>query len=1052
MRRLNISAWSIRTPMPSVVLFIILIILGVTSFRALPIERFPNIDFPLVAVTITQAGASPSELETQVTKRVENAVASITGVKHIGSSITDGVSTTSVEFQIGTSTDRALNDVKDAVARIRADLPSTIDEPISRRIDIVGLPILTYAASAPDMTVEELSWFIDDTIARELQSVRGVAEIRRVGGVNREVRVSLDPNRLLALGITAGDVSLQLRATNMDIAGGKSEIGGSEQTIRALAGAMTIEHLAATPISLPGGRKVRLDELGTIRDGGEEAKFFTTLNGQEVVGFQISRASGASDVVVAKLVAEKVAEVSKSHPKVKLELVDSSVVYTYGNYLSTMHTLLEGALLAVFVVFLFLRNWRATLMAAIALPLSIFPTFWVISALGFSLNLLTLLALTLVTGILVDDAIVEIENIVRHMRMGKSAYRAALEAADEIGLAVIAITTTIVAVFVPTSLMGGIAGMYFRQFGVTVAVAVVFSLLVARLVTPMLSAYFQREHGEENEKENALLQLYTRVIAYSVHHRLKTVGVGLLIFGVSIWGAFMLPAGFMPPDDTSRILIAAELPPGARLDDMRVMTDKVAAIIRERPDVRNVFVDGGRILGFMGGGQEVRKATFVVNLLEKGQRKLSQRQIEQELTHELSQIPDLRSWVMNENGERGLSLIVTGSDSEAVTLAAPQVVSAMREMPMLRNVVSSSSLDRQEMRFRPRSEIAAELGVSTEALSQAIRIATIGDVSANLPKFNAGDRQIPIRVQLDESARSDRQILETLKIRTKSGATVPLITVASIENGQGPSSIDRRDRQRHVVIGADLANGVALGDALGAVLQLKVVESQPKEGANKVSLKQIGDAEVMGEIFASFGYAIGAGLMMVYALLVLLFGSFLQPITILFSLPLSIGGVIFALLITREPFSFPVVIGVLMLMGVVTKNAILLVDFAVEEIARGVSRFDAIIDAGRKRARPIVMTSIAMIGGMLPSALALGSGGEFRAPMAIAVIGGLAASTALSLIFVPAVFILMDDVGTWIWGVFSQFVGPTDEPETAPHEILLLEHANKPETQRHAAE
>lgn len=1026
MRRLNISAWSIRTPLPSVVMFIILILLGVISFSSLPVERFPNIDFPLVSVRITQAGASPSELETQVTKRVENAIAALTGVKHITSSMTDGVSLTTVEFQLGTSSDRALNDVKDAIARIRTDLPSTIDEPVAQRIDVAGLPILTYAATAPNMTVEELSWFIDDTVSRELQSVRGVGEVRRVGGVNREIRVSLNPERLLALGITAGDVSRQLRATNMDVSGGKSEIGGSEQTIRALAGAMNVERLAATSIILPGGRKVRLDELGTVRDGAEEPRYFTTLDGKEVVGFRISRAKGYSDVRVAELVAAKVAKLTETHPEVKLQLVDSAVVYTKGNYVSTMHTLIEGALLAVFVVFLFLRDWRATLMAAIALPLSIFPTFWAMEALGFSLNLVTLLALTLVTGILVDDAIVEIENIVRHMRMGKSAYRAALEAADEIGLAVIAITMTIVAVFVPTSFMGGIAGQYFRQFGVTVAVAVLFSLLVARLVTPMLSAYFQRDHGEEPKEDGPLLKLYTRIIDWSVHHRYKTVGLGILIFAGSIGSAQLLPAGFMPAEDVSRILIAAELPPGARLTDMRAMTDKVGAMIRQRPEVSNVFVDGGRILGFNGGGEEVRKATFVVNLVDKGERTATQRDIENALTRMLANVPDLRSWVMNENGDRGLSLIVSGADGEAVAEMAPKIVSAMRQIPELANVVSNSALDRPEMRFRPRSEIAAELGVSTDTLSEAVRIATIGDISANLPKFNAGDRQIPIRVQLDEAARSNRNVLEALKIRTQGGAgpAVPLVTVASIETGQGPSSIDRYDRQRRVVIGADLVGTDALGKAVEQVKALPVVKNLPAG----VELKEAGDAEIMGEIFASFGFAIGAGLMMVYAVLVLLFGSFLQPVTILFSLPLSIGGAIFALLITGKPFSFPVVIGVLMLMGVVTKNAIMLVDFAVEEIAHGVKRFDAIVDAGRKRARPIVMTTIAMIGGMLPSALALGAGGEFRAPMAVAVIGGLAFSTLLSLLFVPAVFIVMDDIGALLWRGFSQFIGPVDEP------------------------
>jgi hydrophobe/amphiphile efflux-1 (HAE1) family protein len=1028
MRRLNISAWSIRNPISPVVMFIILLILGVISFRSLPVERFPNIDFPLVSITITQAGASPSELETQVTKRVENAVAAITGVKHITSTITDGSSVTSIEFVLGTNTDRALNDVKDAIARIRADLPRNVDEPIAQRIDIAGLPIITYAATASDMTAKDISWFIDDTITRELQAIKGVGEVRRVGGVDREIRVSLDPDRLLSLGITAGDVSRQLRATNIDVAGGKAEIGGSQQAIRALASALTVDRLASTPITLPGGRKVRLDELGTVQDTFKEPQFFARLNGEEVVGFNISRGKGASDVEVAARVDDKIAEILKHHPNLTLRKVDDTVTYTVGNYNSTMHTLLEGAALSIIVVFLFLRDIRATLISAVALPLSILPTFWAMSALGFSLNLVTLLGLTLVTGILVDDAIVEIENIVRHMRMGKSPYRAALEAADEIGLAVIAISLTIVAVFVPVSFMGGIAGQYFRQFGITVAAAVLFSLLVARLITPLLAAYFARDHNHNEHGDGWLLRQYTRLIAWSVRHRIATVALGFIIFVLSILSAFLLPQGFLPAEDAARILIAAELPPGSRLDDTKKMTDEVTKRLRAHPEVQSVFVDGGRILGIAGGGAEVRKATFVINLVNKNDRHVTQKQLEQTFTRELAQIPDVRAWITNENGERSLSLIVTGSDAGAVAETAPRIVSAMKRIPELNNVVSNSALDRPEVRFRPRPEESAELGVSTEDLSEVIRIATIGDIDANLAKFNAGDRQIPIRVQLDEDARANRQVLEALKVRTGAGAAVPLISVASIDIGQGPSSIDRYDRQRRIIIGADLVGTDALGIAVEKVFQLpevKALENNPG-----VTLKQSGDAEVMGEIFASFGYAMGAGIMMVYSVLILLFGSFLQPITILFSLPLSIGGAIFALLATGRPFSFPVVIGVLMLMGIVTKNAIMLVDFAVEEMSRGVRRFDAIVDAGRKRARPIIMTTIAMAGGMLPSALALGAGGEFRSPMAIAVIGGLLLSTLLSLIFVPAVFILMDDIGNWLWRFFGRFVGPVDEPET----------------------
>ena len=469
MMQLNISAWAIRKPIPSLVLFIVLMILGVFSFQGLPITRFPNIDVPVVTVSVTQAGAAPSELQNQVTKRIEDTVAGINGVKHITSTISEGISTTTIEFRLEINSDRAVNEVKDAVAKIRSDLPRTIDEPVVQRLDIAGLPIVTYAASALAMTPEELSWFVDDVVARQLQSVQGVGRVERVGGVEREIRVELKLDRLLALGITAADVNRQLRLTSVDLAGGRGEVGGQEQSIRTLGAAQTLGDLASTSITLPGNRKVRLDELATVTDTAAEPRTFAHFNGQPVVAFAVTRSTGASDATVGQAVAAKVAELGKAHPEVRFDLIDDTVVYTVGNYDSAMHTLIEGAILAVIVVLIFLRDWRATLIASLALPLSVLPTFWVMSTMGFSLNLVSLLALTLVTGILVDDAIVEIENIVRHMRMGKSPYRAALEAADEIGLAVIAITFTIVAVFAPVSFMGGIAGQYFKQFGMTVA-------------------------------------------------------------------------------------------------------------------------------------------------------------------------------------------------------------------------------------------------------------------------------------------------------------------------------------------------------------------------------------------------------------------------------------------------------------------------------------------------------------------------------------------------------------------------------------------------------
>ena len=1031
---LNISAWSIRHPVPSLVLFMVLMALGYVSFKQLPVTRFPNIDVPLVQVRVYQSGAAPSELETQVTKKIEDAIAGVSGVKHITSTVTEGTSQSVIEFRLETNQDRALNDVKDAVSRVRTDLPRTIEEPIIQRLEIEGLPILTYGAKAPAKTLEELSWFVDDVVVRAVQGVRGVSQIQRIGGVEREIRVALDPDRLLAFGITAGDVNRQLRATNVDLAGGRGEIAGREQAIRTLAGKQTLVELAETMITLPKGRKVRLDQLGTVVDGYAERRTFAELNSEPVVAFAISRGKGASDTVVYAEVEKALTKLRKDNPGVEISLIDTTTGYTQGAYDSTMKTLIEGAILAIIVIILFLRDWRATVIAAIALPLSIVPAFWAMDLMGFSLNLVSLLAITIVTGILVDDAIVEIENIVRHTHMGKSPYRAALEAADEIGLAVIAITFTIVAVFTPVSFMGGIAGQYFKQFGLVVAAAVLVSLLVARLITPMLAAYFMRETHHE-EKEGRLLIAYTRLVHWSVVNRYKSVALGLAMFAGSVGSFFLLPAGFIPAEDSGRMLLGVELPPGSRVDDTRATTARITEVIRKRPEVTSVFVNGGNLLG---SGAEARKATLIINMVPKEKRKQTQGQIKEAISRDLTSLPDIRFWFLQDNGQRQFSLVVAGRDGAAVNRVAADLTSQARKVTgangtvLLNNVVSTAELDRPELIVTPRTDIAAELGVSTDAISEAVRIATIGDVGANLAKFDIGDRQIPIRVQLDEKARSDRSMLEQLKVPTGvagQGNAVPLSTVATFEMNQGPTSIDRYDRQRRVLIGADLIGSTPLGKALDEVLKQPAAKALPAG----VEIRQFGDAEIMVEVFDSFGKAMGAGIMMVFAVLVLLFGSFLQPVTILFSLPLSIGGAIVALAITGMPISLPVVIGILMLMGIVTKNAIMLVDFAVEEIRAGVPRLEAIVDAGRKRARPIVMTTIAMVGGMLPSALGTGSGGEFRAPMAVAVIGGLISSTVLSLVFVPAVFVVMDEIGGTIWRIFGRFVGKIDEPgaETA---------------------
>ncbi|WP_182421982.1 efflux RND transporter permease subunit [Aureimonas sp. ME7] len=1113
----NISAWAIRNPVPPLLLFFVLVALGIVSFMTLPITRFPNIDVPVVSVTVIEQGTAPSEIETQVTKRVEDAVAGVSGIKHITSTITDGQSVTAAEFRLEINTDRAVNDVKDAIAKIRADLPRTIEEPIIQRVEVENQSIVTYAASSPGMTPEQLSWFVDDTAIRALQGLKGVGRVDRMGGVEREIQVRLDPDRLASLGITAASVNAQLRSTNVDLSGGRGEFGGQEQAIRTLSSAPTVSGLASTRIALPGGRVVRLEELGAVLDRWEEPRSFARLNGEPVVAFSIFRAKGASDTTVADAVAERVAQLGQERPEIRFTRIDDSVTYTYGNFESAMETLGEGAALAVIVVLLFLRDWRATIVAAITLPLAAIPTFWAMSLMGFSLNLVSLLAITLVTGILVDDAIVEIENIERHMGMGKKPYRAAMEAADEIGLAVIAITMTIIAVFAPVSFMGGVAGQYFKQFGLTVAMAVFFSLLVARLITPMLAAYFFRAPRHEGpgfapllkrylvralplaglaigavfalaaipeaaaagnglaqallpyagalppvtwdragalsieilaaalilsallaylnrphpaeQHDGPLMRAYTGFLGATVRWRWLTLVAGIGLFALSIHSIQYLPTGFIPKEDASRIVVSLELPPGATLERTREITDRAAASVRELPEVRSVLVIGG---SSPTGTLEVRRAAMTVALVRKFERTRSQAQLEPVITAKLQAIPDLRSYFVNDRGERELSVGILGQDGRAVSEAASKLEAEMRRDPIFANPSAMASFDRPEIRIRPRLDEASDLGIAPDAISQTVRVATIGDLDPNLAKFNVGTRQIPIRVQITEDARRDLQAVSSLRVNTGSGASVPLDAVADIGFGQGPSTIERYDRERLVKVGSSMAPGYEIGEGTEHIMASQAVKDMPAG----VRLQQVGDAEIQGEVFAGFASAMGAGIMMVLVVLILLFGSVFLPITILASLPLSVGGVVGGLLLTQNAISMPVVIGILMLMGIVTKNSIMLVDFAVEQEKHGMPQREAIIDAGRKRARPIIMTTLAMAAGMVPAAMATGEGGEFRAPMAIAVIGGLLVSTLLSLIFIPSLYTLMDDLSHVTGRIFRRLVKPNgsgDGDEAAPH-------------------
>ncbi|OWJ68898.1 efflux RND transporter permease subunit [Inquilinus limosus] len=1012
----GLSSWSIRRPIPVLVLFAVLTLAGWWSFLRLPVNANPKIEFPIVTVTVTQAGAAPSELESQVTRRIEGAVAGLAGARHITSTIADGTSSTTVEFRIGVDPDRAATDVRDAVTNIRSDLPQGIEEPIVARLDVEGGAILYYGVRAPQMSAVDLSWFVDDRIARDLLAVTGVQKVQRLGGVGREIRVELDPDRLAALGITADQVNAQLRSTNADVPGGRGEIGAREQAIRTLGGARTVSALADTPIALPNGRWARLATLGTVTDGAGEQRSLARLDGEPVVAFAVYRAKGASDTVVADGVAARLAELQSRTPGVTIGEIASTVEYTRDSYDSGMATLVEGALLTVLVVFLFLHDWRATLIAAVAMPLSILPAFWAMDLLGFTLNSISLLALTLVIGILVDDAIVEIENIDRHLHLGKRPYRAAIDAADAIGLAVVATTLTIVAVFAPVSFIGGVTGQYFEQFGLTVAVAVLASLLVARLLTPLMAAYLLQPKRAATGGDAVATPpggRYVRLLNWTLDHRGATLAAAGALLAGSLLLVPLLPSGFLPDSDSRISNLTVELPPGATLADTDAVAGRIAAELRQRPEVDHVFATIGEAGGAAAADAnassgDIAKASLVIVLKPRSERQVTRKAFERSARDELSRIPDIRFAFLGESGGKDVSIVLTGDDPDALSAAARALEREMRGLPVLANARSTEPLPRPEIRIRPRPDEAARLGVSAQAIGIVARIATIGDTDANSAKFNLGDRQVPIRVALDRAARADIETLRQLRVAGDRGA-VPLTSVAEIGFGAGDAEVERFDRRRRVSVDADL-NGVPLGTALAAIEALPALAQLP-EGVERPAY---GDAESMDKMFASFGGAMMAGLLVVLAVLVLLFRDFLQPVTILAALPLSAIGAVLALLGTGAALDLSTVIGLLMLMGIVTKNSILLVDFAIEGRRAGLDRRTALIQACLVRARPIVMTTLAMIAGMMPAALGFGTDAGFRGPMAAAVIGGLVTSTALSLVLVPAVFTLMDDLRAWL--------------------------------------
>lgn len=1032
----NVSEWSIKRPVPTIVLFLVLTITGLVAFTRLGIDANPNIDIPTVLVEVQQTGAGPEELETQITKKVEDAVAGLGNIDNLISTVQDGSSRTVIQFDLGVDTEKATNDVRDAVTRIRQDLPQDAQDPTVRRLEFSGGPVVIYTVGSSQRSVEELSDLVDRTISRKLLSVDGVASVSRVGGVDREIRVDLDPQQLNALGITATQVNDQIRQFNINLPGGRSDISGSEQGIRTIGSAQSVEALQSFNVVLPNGSAVPLSSLGTVKDDFADIRASAYSDQAPVVGFEVYRSSGAVVVSVEDGIKKAIAELETTLPEdLAFQLVFTLATDIRDSYQASIDSLILGCILAIIVVGLFLRDWRSTFITAMALPLSIIPTFLVLQALGYTLNSMSLLALTLAVGNLVDDAIVEIENTERHIQMGKSPFQAALDSSAEVGLAVITTTATIVAVFLPVAFMGGIPGQFFKPFGVTVVVSTMFSTVVARLVTPMMSAYMLKPKSE-NKVDNTVLAAdglrvprsllpYHSLLNGALKHRLLTVVLAFVFFIGSLSLVQFIPTDLFDSGNTDLSTVGISLPPGSPLAKTEQISAEVTDLLLANPATERVFVT-----------QTPAEATAYVQLKPKNER-VDRAVFEQEMRQKLQAIPGTRITFVSQGaggGGKGMEIVLTGENPLLLDQAAQNLTQQMRQVPGLVEVSSTAALVKPEILIKPDPARAADLGVSVSSIARTASLATLGDAESNLADFDAGDRQIPIRVRLSRETANDLSTLQNLRVPSQDGQLVPLIAVADIEFGSGPAQIDRFDRSRQVTVGGNL-QGITLGQAVEAVNQLPALKNLP----DGVQQQPTGDAEIQRDIFARFGLAVGTAVMMIYAVLVLLYNDFLYPLAVMVALPLCVGGALMGLLLTQKPLGLFALIGMVLLIGLVTKNSILLVDYALIAMQEGKSRRQAVIEAGITRLRPILMTSISTVAGMVPIALAIGAGGETRSPMAIAVIGGFSTSTLLTLVVVPVFFTYISGARSRTARVLSRATGIGRQSASSRSTVETLE-------------
>jgi len=1034
----GLSGVSIRRPVFTSMVVTGLVVLGIFGYRRLGIDMFPQVDFPVVAVQTVYPGASSETVEREVTKRLEQAFNPVAGVDQITSVSLEGVSQVIVMFDLEVDVDVAAQDIRAKIEAVRRELPTDIEPPVIQKFDPSAMPIVSLALSSETVPIERLTVMADETIRRRLEGVRGVGEVRLAGGLEREIRVNLLPGRLQGLGVTVMDVMGALRMQNMEVPAGRVESGATEQLVRVIGRISDPAQFDDIIVATRNGKPVRLRDVAQVETGTEEERSVAFVNGRRAVSMDLLKVSGANTVEVADGVLVEIARIQQDLPKtMEFSVIRDDSKYIRRSVEDVIHELEIGALLTILVVMLFLNDWKATAITSLALPVSVISSFILMNALGFTLNLITLMGLSLSIGILIDDAIVVIENIVRHRQKGENHFTAAGRGTHEIFLAVMATTLSIVAVFVPVAFMGGIVGRFFYQFGLTVAWAVLVSLFVSFTLTPMLSAWWgvnPHVHGVHagnlvtrtiarfNAWFDRQATNYRAVIRWALGHRKTT----LLVAAASFVGAFLLMpfigGGFMPSSDNSEFAVTFKTPEGSSLQYTHGKAAQIETILRGFGGVKHVYTTVGA-----GATGTVNNGEAYVALLPVADREQSQDVLMIRARAELARLHGVTVQVLESGGMGGaqapIQLQVRGPDVDVLQQLSDQLMAALRKMPQVADLKSSLGAPKPELRIAVNRDVANQIGVDVGQIAGTIRPLMAGQVATRWEDPSGEERDVVVQVPPDlrRSVRDIASIPIAASERVEGRANlVPLSDLATIETGTAPAQIDRFDLERVATISGSPASGSSLSET-SALIQAEVDKLKMPAG---YSARFAGETEIFEETVGYVLEAILLAVILIFLILASQFESYTQPLAIMISLPLSLVGVLIALLLTDDTLNMMSMIGVIMLMGLVTKNAILLVDNANEKRAGGMEKFEALVEAGAVRLRPIMMTTLAMIFGMLPIALALGEGGGFRAPMARAVIGGLITSTMLTLLVVPVVYTYFDDFGDW---VKHRFLSSADE-------------------------